>query len=115
MTLLQTVRHKFRRHKVVTEQQQPQYPDWHWTKDQYILEQYFHQLMFIPDDMMVGARNQGILKDISCKVMNPIVYTHNKFLAYQMEIGKTEKDEPIYRPIILPSEYTPSNFLRPEI
>lgn len=86
-------------------------PDWAWTKDQYILEQYYHQLMFIPDEMI----NLPELEDISVKVMSPIVYTHNKFRAYQQAIGKDEKGNIIYRPIFMPPEYEPHNFIRPDL
>lgn len=115
MSMLQTVKRILRPHKEIQDPVPIVHPDWHWTKDQYILEQFFHQLMFIPDDMMVGGQNHEILQEVSVGIVNPTVYTHNKFLAYQLHVGVDDNGKDIFRPIFMPPEYKPSNFIRSEL
>lgn len=82
-------------------------PDWHWTHDQWVLEQYYTQLLFVPDNMKLGGKYHGVLKDIAIGVepKNPSVYTHNKFLAFKQDLGEFSNV------IVMPGDYEPSGFI----
>jgi gamma-glutamylcyclotransferase (GGCT)/AIG2-like uncharacterized protein YtfP len=82
-------------------------PDWHWTHDQWVLEQYSAQLIFVPDNMKKGGKYHGVLKDIAFgdDPRNPSVYTHSKFLAYKQDLGEFSNA------IIMPGDYMPSGFI----
>lgn len=84
--------------------------DWDWTPDQWKLEQFFEQLLFVADDMKTGGKNHHIVRDITPGAIprNPIVYTHNKFLAYKHDLGKEHSTA-----LILPPEYKPTGYFNP--
>lgn len=86
----------------------PKVEDWHWTPDQWKLEQFFETPVFIPDDMKTGGKNHDIVRDITPGgiPLNPIVYTHNKFLAFKRDLGKEHSTA-----LIMPPEYQASGFI----
>lgn len=80
-------------------------PDWAWTPDQAILEQYYEQLLFVPDDMKEGGKHHDLLQDICWGgPKNPSVYTHNKFLAFRRDLGDYSTA------LVMPSDYKPEGF-----
>lgn len=116
--MLQSVLKKFRSHPVVPDKPPSKLQDWAWTPDQAVLEQYAHQLVFIPDELMVGDTHPADLEEdhplhgITCRVVNPSCYTHSKFLAYGRDLGKDSEGNPLIHPVIMPGDYQPSSFLR---
>lgn len=89
------------------------HPDWHWTPDQWKLEQYFEQNFFIPNEMKTGGRYHNLVRDITpgALPLNPIVYTHNQFLAFEQDLGKDENGRIIKSPIFMPADYEPSGYI----
>lgn len=82
-------------------------PDWHWTKDQWVLEQHLTQLLFVPDAMRTGGKNHELLKSITPggEPSNPSCYTHVKFLGYKRDLGEHSDA------LIMPGDFQPSGFI----
>lgn len=104
----------FRRHPVVPESVPEVRRDWDWTPDQLVLEQYAHQLLFVPDELKVDDLHPSELPDddplkgVSCGIINSSCYTHANFLAYERDIGKDKEGRMLKRPIIMPGDFEPS-------
>lgn len=82
-------------------------PDWHWTHDQWKLEQYHTQLLFVPDNMKVGGKYHNVLKELvpGEEPRNPSCYTHAKFLAFKQDLGEFSNA------VIIAGDFKPSGFI----
>lgn len=90
------------------QEQQAQINDWDNTTDQWFLEQFARQLVFVADDLRVGGKNHQVIMDLSPvgRAINPSVYTHNKYLAYKQDLGKDHSTA-----IVMPADYVPSGHI----
>lgn len=105
MSIMQSLRSRFR--KEATEPVEPEHPDWHWTNDQWVLEQYLTQLLFVPDAMKEGGKfHEDLLaRTYDEKCHNPSCYTDKQFHAYKRDMQEHSDA------IILPGDFKASNFV----
>lgn len=101
--MLQAVRRFFSGSTPEPQAQDP--PDWAWTPDQWVLEQYIQQLLFIPNGMQyimdIPDEDELFIKEVS-----PSVYTDAHFLAYKRDRGKD-----LSSALVMPGDYKPSGHL----
>jgi hypothetical protein len=75
------------------------------TPDNWKLEQYIRQLVFLPCDLKAGGVNHDIIKDvINGPVYEDMVYTSKKYTFWKKDLGGHSF------PIALPGDYRPNAF-----
>ena len=79
--------------------------DWDFTKDQWVLEQFIQQLLFIPKGMEDLIQDIPEEDDVFVKEINDSVYTDANFLAYKWDVGADREYS-----LVMPGDFKPSGF-----
>lgn len=101
--MLKTLRKLLPGSKEPVAQQDP--PDWAFTKDQWVLEQFIQQLIFIPRGMEDLVQDIPEEDEVFVKEINPSVYSDANFLAYKWDLGPDREYS-----LIMPGDFKPSGF-----
>lgn len=79
----------------------------HMTPDNWKLEQYIRQLVFVPCDMKKGGNNHHLIKDFINGPSYEDAYTSKEYTFWKKDLGGHSF------PIVLPGDYRPDSFLGP--
>lgn len=79
--------------------------DWDFTKDQWVLEQFIQQLLFIPKGMEDLIQDIPEEDEVFVKEINNSVYTHGNFLAYKWDVGADREYS-----LVMPGDFKPSGY-----
>lgn len=99
----------------------PKAAKWHkqciLTPDIWKLEQSMFQLIFIPDDMMEGKPNHGLISDVirNGEAVHPACYTFDRYTFWKKEVHSIDeegKPQIEFTAIPMKKEYEPTNWLR---
>lgn len=79
------------------------------TPDNWKLEQYVRQLIFLPCDMKKGHRNHGLIEDHINGPVYEDVYTAQEYTFWKKDLGEASF------PVVLPGDYRPDAFTPYEV
>lgn len=82
-----------------------QSPDWAFTHDQWVLEQFIQQLLFIPKGMEDLIQDIPEEDEVFVKEITDSCYTDANFLAYKWDVGEHRQYS-----LVMPGDFKPSGF-----